>query len=443
MTNEVDVAVVGAGLAGLTAARELQRTGLRVAVLEARDRVGGRLLTEAAPDGVFIDHGGQYVGPTQHRILALAEELGVDTFRSFDQGARHTLVQGRTDLSFPSVLTAVDALERMAAELPREEPWSAPRAREWDGQTFRTWLGDNVADPGDRALLHCLTTAVFAAEPDELSLLHVLVYIRSAGSLALLTQTEGGGQERRFRGGAQLVARRLAASLGDGVVHLAAPVRRIAQSEAGVRVECDGLVELCARRAVVAVPIPLADRIAYTPALPGRRSQMHHRLSPGATIKVHCVYPTPFWRASGHSGRAFTDQGHVSVTFDNGCPDSGAGVLVAFVEADAARDLARLPAAERRAAVLRDLVAVHGAQAAEPLAFYERNWLEEEWTRGCYGGNFGPGGWTRYGEALREPFGLLHWAGAETSPIWMNYMEGAVRSGERVSAEVAAALAVA
>jgi monoamine oxidase len=254
---------------------------------------------------------------------------------------------------------------------------------------------------------------------------------------------EGGAQERRFQGGAQLVARRLAESLGDGVVHLGAPVRRIAQSDAGVTVEGEGLVELRARRAIVAVPIPLADRVIYEPALPGRRSQMHHRLSPGSTIKIHCIYPTPFWRDSGHSGRAFTDAGYVSVTFDNGCPGSAAGVLVAFVEADAARRLARLPDHERRATVLRELAVIHGPRAAEPLAYYEQNWLEEEWTRGCYGGNFGPGGWTRYGEVLREPFGLLHWAGAETSPIWMNYMEGAVRSGERVATEVVAALAVA
>lgn len=443
MSNEVDVAVVGAGLSGLTAARDLQRAGLSVCVLEARDRVGGRIWTESKNDGVFIDHGGQFVGPTQDRILALAEELGVGTFPSLVDGHNHVRIHGREDLSFLSLVEIVTALEDMAATLPVEHPWMAEHAREWDAQTFQTWLLEHVPDPADRALMRGITTAVFTSEPDELSLLHVLVYIRSAGSMTLLTQMEGGAQERRFAGGAQLVAQRLAGSLGDGVLRLKAPVRQISQADGRVRVKADGLAAVTARRVIMTVPIPLTDRISYSPPLPGHRSQMHQRMSPGATIKIHCVYPDPFWRAAGQSGRAFTDEGYVSVTFDNSCPGTSAGVLVVFVEGDRARRLGRMTSEARKATVLAELVPIYGEQAAEPSEYLEQNWLEEEWTRGCYGGNFGPGGWTRYGDALREPFGLLHWAGTETSPVWMNYMDGAVRSGERAATEVADALSLA
>ncbi|MEO3930606.1 flavin monoamine oxidase family protein [Micromonosporaceae bacterium B7E4] len=440
MSVDVDLAVVGAGLSGLVAARNAQRAGLRVVVIEARNRPGGRIWSRSIHGGEMIEMGGQYLGPTQDRILALAAELGVETFPCYDEGDRFVSIGGRRDVALGLIEDTVEKLERMAAELPLGAPWAAERAREWDAQTLRTWMQAHLPDPTGQALLRFVVRAIFTAEADELSLLHVLAYIRSAGSLTLLTQTRGGAQEWRIVGGSQVIADRLVDSLGADSVRLGCPVRRIVQSGEIVTVEAEG-APLRARKAVVAVPIPLADRIAYSPALPGYRSQLHQRMSPGATVKINCVYPEPFWRAAGHSGRSLTDEGFVSVTFDN-CPASGTpGVLVAFIEADAARQFARLSAGARRSAVLDHLVRVFGPRAAEPLEYLEQDWSDEEWTRGCYGANFGPGGWTRYGQVLREPFGHLYWAGAETSPIWMNYMDGAVRSGERAAAEVVNALA--
>jgi len=199
-------------------------------------------------------------------------------------------------------------------------------------------------------------------------------------------------------------------------------------------------IEIEARRAIVAVPVPLADRIVYSPSLPGYRSQMHQRMAPGAVTKIHCVYDRPFWRANGSNGRVMTDVGPITVTFDNSPPSANAGVLVGFVEADEARQFCRLSEEARRRAALECFVRFFGPEAANPREYVETSWSEEEWTRGCYGGNFPPGGWTRYGWVLREPFGRIHWAGAETSTVWMNYMEGAVRSGERAAAEVIAAM---
>lgn len=436
---EVDAVVIGAGLAGLTAARDLQAAGLEVAVIEARDRVGGRVCNHQLESGAVAELGAQFIGPTQDRLAALAAELGVETFPTYDSGERFIRVRGREDVALATFAEVVGQLDAMAAELPLEEPWTAPRAHEWDAQTLRTWLDANVDDADAIALLRQVVAAVFTAEAEELSLLHVLVYIRSAGSMASLTQTDGGAQESRFVGGAQILAERLAERLGADRVMLGSPVRRIDRDGEGVLVGADAL-SARARRVVVAVPIALADRIAFAPALPAHRAQLHQRAVPGTTIKIHCVYPSAFWREQGLSGRLFTDEGPITVTFDNSPSAGSPGLLVAFAEGDFAREFRRLDAAERRRVTLECLVRYYGEAAAEPLEYIETDWSSEEWTRGCFGANFGPGGWTRYGNALREPCGLVHWAGAETSPVWMNYMDGAVRSGERAAAEIVAAL---
>lgn len=440
MESAVDVAVVGAGLAGLVAARDLRARGWEVTVLEARDRVGGRTWTVPGQGGALLDHGAQFVGPSQQRILALADDVGVPTHLCYGVGERYVSINGQADVDLTAVADAVEALERMARQVPLDAPGTAEHAWQWDAETFQTWLLRTVPGTVERATLRAITRAVFAAEADELSLLHVLTYLHSAGSMAALTQMDGGAQERRFVGGAQLIALRLAESLGSGGVRLRSPVRGIYQSRDQVRIEIENGDTVRARRVVVAVPIPLAGSIRFAPALPGRRAQLHQRMSPGMTIKLHCVYPTPFWRDAGHSGRMFADRGYVSVTFDSSGPDGTPGVLTGFVEGDAARSFAGLPADRRRAVVGEELTGVFGPRAASPLDYTECNWLDEEWTRGCYGANFGTGGWTRYGAALREPVGRIHWAGAETSTVWMNYMDGAVRSGERVAGEVAAAL---
>jgi monoamine oxidase len=128
--------------------------------------------------------------------------------------------------------------------------------------------------------------------------------------------------------------------------------------------------------------------------------------------------------------------------FDNSPPEGRPGVLLGFLEGRHARALARQPAEERRTTVLRCLTRFFGSRAAEPRDYVETNWSEDEWTRGCYGAFFPPNTWTSYGHALRTPVGRIHWAGAETATVWMGYMDGAIRSGERAAAEVLDELAV-
>ncbi|HET8907247.1 MAG TPA: flavin monoamine oxidase family protein [Ktedonobacterales bacterium] len=451
LTRHADVGIVGAGLAGLMAARELAAAGVSVCVLEARDRVGGRTWTRPASDGTLLDVGGQWIGPTQQRMNRLVAELGIETFKTWDigenvqyrGGERHTYsgaIPTTDPLVAGDVMEALLTLNMMAMRVPLETPWTASDAAAWDSQTFAIWIDANVSAPGARTLLELAIQAVFSAEPRDLSLLHVLFYIRSAGGLMDLLGVTGGAQETRFITGAQTVANRLADALGDRVA-LGARVHAISQDDAGAQIISDTLVLSCAR-VIVALPPTLAGRLHYRPALPGLRDQLTQRMPMGTVYKVQCIYPMPFWRDAALTGQASSDTGAVRITFDNSPSDGSRGVLLGFVEGDEGRVFGQRSPQERRAAVLECFVRYFGAQAGQPLDYIEQSWAEEEYTRGCYAGYMPPGVWTMYGAALRAPIGRIHWAGTETATHWNGYMDGAVQSGERVAAEILAALEI-
>jgi monoamine oxidase len=444
----VDVAVVGGGLSGLTTARKLRARGHSVVVLEARDRVGGRTWTKRVR-GAPVDVGGQWIGPQQKRIAALAKAVGVRTFPTYNTGLnvyeRAGTLQTYTGAIPPAepaaigdIAVALNRLNNMAEQVPLGAPWTAAMAREWDGQTLETWKLANMTTDEGRDLLDLGVEAVFAGEPRDVSLLHVLFYIHSAGSFDNLINTAGGAQESRFVGGSQLVSRRVAAALGRRVV-LGSPVRRIVQKRRGVLVESDR-VEVTARYCVVTAPPALAARIEYLPGLPARRDQLTQRMPMGSVLKCHAIYDKPFWRDDGRTGQATSDTGPVKVTYDNSPPSGRPGILLGFIEGEEARTWGVRPKAARRAAVLAAFARYFGAEARSPRAYVEQNWMEETWSRGCYGAWAPPGVLLDYGKALRAPVGRIHWAGTETATEWSGYMDGAVQSGERVAAEVAALL---
>jgi monoamine oxidase len=443
------VVVVGAGLAGLTAARELRRAGKSAAVLEARDRVGGRLLNVDIGDGKVVEIGGQWAGPSQARVLGLARELGIETFASHTHG--ENLIEWHSRLiryrgAIPRINAAVlldvaqaqARIDRMARRVPLDAPWLAPKAGLWDGQTFESWLRRNVATPGARELFRLGVEAVWAADAADVSLLHLLFYTHSAGGFDNLIGTEGGAQQDRFVGGSQLLALGLAEELGDDV-SLETPVRRIEHSPSGVRAVGDGLT-VSAGAAIVAVPPALCGRIAYDPLLPAIRDQLTQRMPQGSVIKCMALYERPFWRDDGLNGQATSTDGPVKVMFDNSPPDGSPGVLLGFLEGRQARELAQWDPGARRNAVVGCFTRIFGPDAARPLDYVEKVWAQEEWTRGCYGCYMPPGGWISYGAALRAPVGRIHWAGAETATVWSGYMDGAVQSGERAAADVLRAL---
>ncbi len=449
-TREADVAIVGAGLAGLAAARAIRAAGHEAIVLEARDRVGGRTLNEPIGDGKIVEIGAQWVGPTQERINELIAELGLETFPTYIAGKSIFERKGRTShytgtipranpLGLIEVGIAMKRLDAMAAQIPPEAPWEAPKAARWDSQTFATWMKRNVRTAVARDILRLAIIGVWAAEPEDVSLLHVLFYTRSAGSLELLTDTEGGAQQDRVVGGTQLISIRMAEELGEDAVELATPVRAIADEGVWARILSDRLI-VRAKRVIVAVPPVLAGRIEYAPPMPAVRDGLTQRMAQGSVVKCMAVYEQPFWRGEGLSGALTSVSGPVSVGFDNSPPDGSPGVLLGFLEGRAARAAADLTRDERREMVAASFAQMFGPAAADPIHYVDRAWAADPWSRGCYGGFMPTGGWTDYGSALREPVGSIHWAGAETATTWNGYMDGAVSSGRRAAEEVLAEL---
>ena len=457
-TRRADVVVVGAGLSGLAAAEAIRNAGRSVLVLEARDRVGGRVLNEPIGDGEVIEVGGQWVGPTQNVVTDWARDLGVQTFPTYNEGDYIYYREGRRlpyrpdtplgaippDPGAAEAGAALAQLNEMSASIPLDAPWQAARAEEHDSKTADTWIKENTASSGGRFLVDLGIGAIYAAEPRDVSLLHLLFYIRAAGdeqnpgNVERLLNTAGGAQESRFVGGSQQIALRAAARLGRRVL-LDWPVRRIGQDrkQAMLRGERGAVA---AKRVIVTLPPALAGRIDYRPALPALRDQLTQRMPQGSAIKCQAIYDRPFWRDRGLAGQAVSDQGPARITFDNSPPDGGPGVLLGFVEGTYARRHSKRPEAERRDAVLRNFATLFGDEALRPLRYVERDWASEPWTRGCFVGFTTPGVLLDYGESLRAPVGRIHWAGAETATIWNGYMDGAVRSGRRAAAEVLAAL---
>ncbi|MGQ0622390.1 MAG: FAD-dependent oxidoreductase [Panacagrimonas sp.] len=448
---DTDVVVVGAGYAGLACARVLVNAGRRVVVLEARDRVGGRCFNQSLPapfQHFVVEAGGEFIGPTQDRMFALAREFGIGTFRAYNTGrlvdyrnGRRTEYGGRIPpgalIGAVELQTVILRLNRLALTVPLATPWTARRADLWDSMTVQDWIDANLVSPAAKSILNLAIISVYSAEPREMSLLYFLQSIHSAGSVNLLIDVEGGAQQDRIVGGSQAIANAMAASLGDRV-QLNARVDLVRQNRTSARVSGDGFI-VQAQAVVVAMSPAIAARIRFQP-LPGAmqlRQQFMQRVPMGTIVKAQAVYPTPFWREDGLNGQATSDAFLTKITFDNTPPELGApGVMFGLMDGQDARTALLLSPARRRQAVLEALSVYFGPRALDPIGYLEMNWQAEEFSQGGAAGVFPPGVLTAYRGALCDPVGRVYWAGSETSEVWSGYMEGAVRSGERAAREV-------
>jgi monoamine oxidase len=446
-TGSADVVVVGAGFAGLSAARDLVRLGHDVVVLEGRDRVGGRSSTTTIAD-TPVDLGATFVGPTQDAVIALAKELGCETVRTYSRGKNLIRWHGRVK-SYRSTIPKLSMIElldvsriqwrfeRVCRRVPVQEPWTSSIADILDSKTLDEWLRYVHAGASTRNLMAIMSRVTWGCEPEQVSMLHAVRYIKAAGGLGRMLDVEGGAQQDRFPGGTQQIALRMAEELGERVV-VNAVVHSIERHADGTLRVCSDGGNIAAKAVVVAVPPAHRGAIAFDPALPPEYEKLTEHWPQGNLSKAYVAYETPFWRTNGCSGEALSDEGPVFITFDVSPSDSGPGILLGFTDA---RTFDPLPAEERRAQALDGFATLFGDAARNPIDYLDHCWGTEEFAPGGPTAAVPPGSWTTYGPWLRRPVHGIFWAGTETADEWTGFLDGAIRSGKRAADEVHRALA--
>jgi monoamine oxidase len=442
----MDAIIIGAGLSGLAAGLKLKSAGKKFIILEARDRVGGRVFTKALPNGGYVDLGAAWIGSTQTRMYELLNENNIDHFPTYEVGKSIIRLNGKIKtykgiipplpiFTLLSLDAAIKKIKRLSKTINLQEPWNSPDAKKWDSMTLHTWMERQMSSATAREFFKVASEAIFATDPADISMLHALFYTKSGIDFDTLMNIGGGAQQDRIHGGSQTLANAIAARLKDDII-LNAPVRMIDQENEMVTVWCDGEKKITAKKIIMAIPPMLVPSIRFNRPLPSNREQLNQRMFMGTVGKCYAIYDKPFWRDRGLNGLCASTEGPITVTFDNSPADARHGVLMGFALANQASDFFLLPESERKIQALKSFENFLGPQANSPLHYLDFTWSNEEWSRGCYAAIMPTGAWTSVGKTLREPCGNIHWAGTETSDVWNGYMEGAVRAGERAAGEI-------
>lgn len=450
---DAEVIVIGAGLSGLSAAKWLRKSGVHAVVLEAQDRVGGRTLTKLDPKVNYVDIGGAYVGPTQNHLLRMAKEYGVENYKvnevqdllHYKNGRRtrfsaNCLPRRRNPFVNMDINNIMWLLDEMGKEIPADAPWSAPNAEKWDTMNFKQFLEENCWTKGAIEFFKSFININVTSESFEASLLSFAWYIKQCGGVKRIFSTTNGGQERKFKGGSQQISQRIADDLGSELVRLNSAVVAILQQNEHVIVKTLNGNDYKAKFVILACPPILQMKIHFSPPLPPLRNQMIQRAPMGTVMKVIMYYKTSFWTEKGFCGSMLIEGGiehPVFFTVDDTKPDGSFPAIIGFVLADKCRQVVHLSPDERKVLIARSIAEATGyKEALDVIHYEEKNWMEEQYSGGCYTVIYPPGYITRYGKVVREPVGKLHFAGTETAIKWSGYMEGAISAGERAAREI-------
>ncbi|KAK3093139.1 hypothetical protein FSP39_011668 [Pinctada imbricata] len=435
---------------GLTAARNLHKEGLKVLLLEARGRVGGRTLSIQHKDHGTVDLGGAYVGPTQYKVLRLIKEFNLKTYKvdESDESVmnfRHSWKKYKgNNVPISNPFTILDlnhlirTLEDMSKAVPPATPWTAKKAKQWDSISVQEFLLKTCWTRTAQSFGELFIRSVFCVETWEISLLFALWEIRQAGGIDMLTSITNGAQEMKVVGGTQQLSQLIAKELGQKV-KLDSPVVSVEQSQSNsvytVRDMHGNTFK--GRYVICAVPPPLMLRIHFDPPLPDLKRQLFQRMPMGSIIKSVMYYKTAFWRKKGLNGIAASDHGPVAYCVDDTKPDGSHPAIMGFILADQARELTQLSVSDRKKALCEHYTKAFGdADFLTPIGYEEKNWMGEEYSGGCYTSVMAPGTLTGCGSALRLSFENISFCGTEIAMRWRGYMEGAISSGERVGLEV-------
>jgi monoamine oxidase len=473
--REVEVCIVGAGFAGLAAARALINDGRTVALLEARDRVGGRVWNKTLEDGTVVSVGGTWLGKDQHRMQSLVKEVGLSRYRQyvgkcdpadpedplnpFDDAAEFILRLDGVNKRYKGMYApvglaglanlgiALTLLEEMRKGVPLDAPWDADNAASLDEQTLGKWIDTYIPFDRARRMFRSAMGLMYSCDPAQVSLLGTMAFANGGGDDGLNYYLDSGNTETHIvDGGTPEVARRLGVELGDRLC-TSTPVRRIVHDGDGVEVISDR-VAVTAKYVIVTAPPVLASQIQFEPMLPDGHVQLARQMPPGAIWRFIAVYDSPFWRDKGLSGQTIAPDSPVAVSIDQ-CPKPGPdgtpdrGVLSCYAVGAAAVELSKLDPDSRKQLVLEELALRFDDDVARAArAFSETNWTAEQWSQGGMIAHFPPGVLTSYGSALHEPAGRIYFAGAERARLMFGLMEGAVRSGEEAAAHISQQLAV-
>ncbi|XP_077150934.1 amine oxidase [flavin-containing] A-like isoform X1 [Ranitomeya variabilis] len=450
MKDTYDVIVIGGGISGLSAAKLLAKEGLNVIVLEAQDRVGGRTHTIRNKEVQYVDVGGAYVGPAQNRLLRMAKELGVETYKVYLNGHLLQHTKGKSykfQGAFPPTynpLVLLDynnfmrSMDHWASEIPADAPWKAPHAKDWDNMSVRAFIDKVCWTRAGRRFAELIVNLVVTAETQQVSTLWFLWCVRIGGGTARMFSIDNGAQERKFVGGSGQISEKIMARLQDRV-KLERPVIRLDQSGEVVIVETLNHEVYQSKFVISAIPPVLTTKIHFNPELPSVRNQLIHRLPMGSVIKCMVYYKEAFWRKMGCCGCMMIqdEDTPIGFTLDDTKPDGSAPAIVGFILSRKASLFANLSKEERKRKICEYYAKVMGTEEAlHPVHYEEKDWCKEQYSGGCYAAYFPPGIMTQFGSVIRKPVGKLYFAGTETATEWSGYMEGAIEAGERAAREI-------